>query len=506
MSMTHNIHIAAGNRTLVSIADFQIPEHRITLLLGESGIGKSLIAKSLYGILDGNELTIAIDGKAYEDYLESEVTNEVRNNGFFVFQEPSTHLHPLLTLQSQLNEGTLAAAPHQTEILRQLWKTAPDDVRSLLDVYPKPHRPSGGEKQRMLLAMAFKKIDQLLANGREVTHATFVFDEPTGSLDNHHRDLFLEMLMMRFRKRNFTTLLITHDYSMIGKIHERYRGMVAMISFKELTLHHESLHLREFAPEHYLAWLQKQSTVETPMTEVAVRLPLMTIESDIEVFGRRLIISRQRDAKTPSPLTMYRGTMVYLKAASGTGKTTLAKLVMGLLQADRLDIQLDGLRLTEASPRRLWKEKIWGRKMTMVFQHADESLNPESSVQQVFEGLPSMRGGGEAQIVQHLGELFDADDLVPDFLNKKVKHLSGGQKQRLNLLRGLALDTDILILDEPLNGLDFESTGKVIAFVQQKQASGKAILLISHNEEIFDKIVSPDNSYFLSVELKTRPT
>ncbi|MCB0291946.1 MAG: ATP-binding cassette domain-containing protein, partial [Calditrichaeota bacterium] len=87
--------------------------------------------------------------------------------------------------------------------------------------------------------------------------------------------------------------------------------------------------------------------------------------------------------------------------------------------------------------------------------------------------------------------------IEPAFLNQKVSLLSGGQKQRLNLLRTLALDTDLVLLDEPLNGLDFLSIQRVIAALKEKQQEGKAILMISHNEEIFEAVIPPENSYYL---------
>jgi ABC-type dipeptide/oligopeptide/nickel transport system ATPase subunit len=191
--------------------------------------------------------------------------------------------------------------------------------------------------------------------------------------------------------------------------------------------------------------------------------------------------------------------MVYLKAPSGIGKTTLVKVVMGLLRADKVNARVDGLAIDEKTQRTFWRHNIWGKRIALVFQHADEALNPESTVKQVFAGLPSMNDASEEDIKRVLAELFDVE-IDAAFLNKKVKNLSGGQKQRLNLLRGLSLNTDILILDEPLNGLDFESGGKVTAMLQRKQREGKGILVISHNEEIFDRLVDHGCVYYLSAE------
>lgn len=135
----------------------------------------------------------------------------------------------------------------------------------------------------------------------------------------------------------------------------------------------------------------------------------------------------------------------------------------------------------------------------MVFQHADEALNPRSTVAETFRGLPTRKRVTLKNIRQTLAELFE-DEITEDFLNKEVRVLSGGQKQRLNLLRSLFLDTDIVILDEPLNGLDFESTTRVVSMLREKQQASKSILLISHNEEIFETLIPHQYTYYLRAE------
>ena len=119
--LRYDIRIAAANRELVAIRDFRLEESSITVLFGESGIGKTLISMAVFGLLDPDEFDVRINGRSYDAYLQSPEVKESRRNGFFVFQEPSSHLNPLLTLRSQLNEGSLAKAPHEKEILDRLW-------------------------------------------------------------------------------------------------------------------------------------------------------------------------------------------------------------------------------------------------------------------------------------------------------------------------------------------------------------------------------------------------
>jgi energy-coupling factor transporter ATP-binding protein EcfA2 len=152
--------------------------------------------------------------------------------------------------------------------------------------------------------------------------------------------------------------------------------------------------------------------------------------------------------------------------------------------------------LTGETPRRFWQERVWGKRMTMVFQHADEALNMQSTMRETLLGLPLRTPLTSQGLVRLVGELFEGGE-AGGLLGKKICFLSGGQKQRLNLLRGLALDTDVLILDEPLNGLDFESATKVISMLRQKMDAGMGLLVISHNEEIFDALAGADQTYYL---------
>ena len=196
--LSFDILIRRGRRTLVDLREFRILPGTMTFLLGESGIGKTLSAKAIMGFLDSEDLSITVNGASYVSYLQSGVPGKLRQNGFFVFQEPSSHLHPLLTLERQLTEGSPGRAGDLDGVLQRLWlDDDPGRVKELLHVFPNPHRPSGGEKQRMLCALSLMKMD--LAAGSD-NGSLFVFDEPTGSLDNRHRDLVLDMIVERFRR------------------------------------------------------------------------------------------------------------------------------------------------------------------------------------------------------------------------------------------------------------------------------------------------------------------
>ncbi|MBL7994448.1 ATP-binding cassette domain-containing protein, partial [bacterium] len=222
MKMSYEIQVVGAERRLVDVQSFSLRQNTITFLFGESGIGKTMISKAIYGILDYDTLLVSINGQEYENYVNSPEVIRLQKHGFFVFQEPSSHLHPLLKVGHQIREGSLSLADNEKDIANHLWSREDrSDLESLLTVYPKPYRPSGGEKQRILLLMAFKKIQMFIKN-ESIDDAVFIFDEPTGSLDNGYRNRFLNYLFELFRHKPFTGLIITHDYSMISEVYQRH--------------------------------------------------------------------------------------------------------------------------------------------------------------------------------------------------------------------------------------------------------------------------------------------
>ncbi len=499
MNERHNtIRISTDARTIVSIDDFSFVPNDVTFLFGESGIGKSILSKAVYGLHDPDELTVEMNGRPYHHHLRSAWVREVQKNSFFVFQEPSSHLNSLMKITEQLTEGSLCRADNEEEILHHLWQTTRDDaIRRILDIYPKPYRPSGGEKQRVLLAMAFKKITIFQQVNEPERPTFFVFDEPTGSLDDNYRNVFLEFLFRKYAKQPFTVMFITHDYSIISVIYKKYTSILDRIHFKELTRQSDTrVSIHDFSADDYLRWLDHARPAPANR-RVDNETPVLQVAGEFAIFNRSHAIYRDPGHTQPCDFHIQAGEMSYLKAPSGVGKTTLAKIVMGLYAPQTFSMHLCGMRITERTGNGIWRKKIWGKKAGMVFQHADESLNLQATVKEVFGGLPTKRKITTDVLKLQLMELFEGE-ITESFLNKRVGLLSGGQKQRLNLLRTLILDTDLVILDEPLNGLDFASIRKVLSILEEKRRDGTALLVISHNEEIFDHIVDPGNVYYLA--------
>lgn len=256
----------------------------------------------------------------------------------------------------------------------------------------------------------------------------------------------------------------------------------------------QSVEVVDFSAQEYLTWLSDNPPKPAGAPAGA---PVIELAARFSVFGRHLCLFKDPGHTQPANLVIGKGEMAYVKAPSGVGKTTLAKVIMGLYPATELAMNLCGMKVNGHTPKKAWESKIWGRKATMVFQHADESLNLSATVRETFQGLPLAQRLTPETLKVALGELFEGT-VTEAFLAKKVAMLSGGQKQRLNLLRSIILGTGLLILDEPLNGLDFLSVKKVLSILEQRRSRGIAMLMISHNEEIFDHFVDSENVYYLA--------
>lgn len=173
---------------------------------------------------------------------------------------------------------------------------------------------------------------------------------------------------------------------------------------------------------------------------------------------------------------------------SGCGKSTTAKLVLGLLPATRGRIELDGAPVT-ATRDRAWR--AMRRRIQMVHQDPLAALDRRLPVgEQVIEPLAihSIEADAAARREKALA-LFEAVGLRPDLFQRYPHELSGGQRQRVVLARALVLGPELLVCDEPISALDVSVAAQVINLLQDLQARfGMAYLFISHDLKVVRQI------------------
>ncbi|GAB3126012.1 dipeptide ABC transporter ATP-binding protein [Streptomyces calidiresistens] len=178
---------------------------------------------------------------------------------------------------------------------------------------------------------------------------------------------------------------------------------------------------------------------------------------------------------------LFRGETLGIVGESGCGKSTVAKLLMNLEQPTSGEILYKGEDITKLSGRAL---KAVRRNIQMVFQDPYTSLNPRMTVGDIigepFEIHPEAAPKGDRRA--KVRELLDVVGLNPEYINRYPHQFSGGQRQRIGIARGLALNPEIIICDEPVSALDVSVQAQVINLMERLQDEfGLSYMMIAHD-------------------------
>jgi oligopeptide transport system ATP-binding protein len=165
---------------------------------------------------------------------------------------------------------------------------------------------------------------------------------------------------------------------------------------------------------------------------------------------------------------LYKGETLGIVGESGCGKSTVAKLLMSLEKATAGEILFKGEDITRLGPKAL---KAVRRNIQMVFQDPYTSLNPRMTVGDIigepFDIHPEVAPKGERR--KKVQDLLDVVGLNPEYINRYPHQFSGGQRQRIGIARGLALNPEIIICDEPVSALDVSVQAQVINLMEKLQ-------------------------------------
>lgn len=175
-----------------------------------------------------------------------------------------------------------------------------------------------------------------------------------------------------------------------------------------------------------------------------------------------------------------RGKTLAVVGESGSGKSTLGRCLVGLLKPSRGHLRLDGVDLLQLAPS---EYRRYRRKLQMVFQDPDESLNPRLTVGATLrEPLQRWHGLRGAALHARLLDLMEQVQLPPMLLEYHPHQLSGGQQQRVGIARALAAEPEVIVLDEPTSALDVSVQAQILnLLVDLQQRHQMTYLLISHD-------------------------
>ncbi len=195
------------------------------------------------------------------------------------------------------------------------------------------------------------------------------------------------------------------------------------------------------------------------------------------LFGASRTLTALQDVE----LSASAGRTLAIVGESGCGKSTLARVLSGLVTATAGSVELGGTEVgrtaIEARPAAL------RRKLQMVFQNPDSTLNPSHTVgYAVARALRRLRRLSAAEARREVGRLLEVVKLPPEFAGRKPHQLSGGQKQRVAIARALAGDPEVIVADEPVSALDVSVQAAIVNLLGEVQvARGAALVFISHD-------------------------
>ncbi len=430
-----SIRDTAGKR-LLHTPELALPRGETLAIVGPSGAGKSLFLKSLFGW--------SAPGQA--------ATFSPRRDACLMIQDPAQGLTPGMSL-----------AEHFREVARDKdWRREAEALTAALsldgpDLLARtPRSFSGGERQRLMLALALTPRPRILC-----------CDEPAASLDAANEAALWRLLQRVRESRRLTLIFVTHRLELAARHADRaavfHRGEIVFWGRRAAFFDQ---------PEHpyhralIAAHRRRESGVAAsePIAKPA-GAPRLSVSSFSLSFGTRRLFE-------DFGLALDAGEWVWLTGPSGSGKTSLAKFIAGLVPRASGEIRLDGRVLPATLGRRNPDQR---RAVQLLFQHGSTALNPAISANRQ---LRRAYGGDHARLRDDLAKL----GLAELDLDRRPDAFSLGEQQRLCLLRALAPQPRAIICDEPAAALDLALKERILDFLDAYRRRAGAAVLAATND------------------------
>jgi len=478
-----DLRVDFGAVQAVRGTSFDIPEHSTIALVGESGSGKSVTALSILGLLPDTASVQPGSQVLYQGCNLLQASRRelraLRGAGIsMIFQEPMSSLNPVFSAGFQIAEVLrehlgLSAKHSRARVLELLGEVGLAEPQAKLAAYP--FQLSGGEQQRVMIAMAIACEPKLL-----------IADEPTSALDVTVQKQILELIAGLQRRRRMSMLFITHDLSLVGELAEqvvvmrqgeiREQGSVAQVFGAPRDSYTRAL----LACRPPLTHRPRRLAVIGDVPEKSDERPRgLRGDEPIVLEARGLAKSFHKvNAVKGATFKIARGKTLGLVGESGSGKTTLGLLLARLHRDSGGTVLLHGQDALSLPPR------AFKRKIQIVFQNPYASLNPRFSVGQILMEPMAIHaiGSGRAERRALAAELLDKVGLPAAAMFKYPHEFSGGQRQRIAIARALALKPEVLICDEAVSALDVSIQAQLLNLLQDLQDEyAMSYLFISHD-------------------------
>ena len=538
--VTVTARIAGQDIDLLRRVSLDIKAGRVLGVVGESGAGKSMLGRLVARLLpDGFRVsrgTMLFEGADLLALPADEARDLLGRRIAFIPQEPGAALDPVRSIGWQWDQHLarlgVVRGQRQERALAALTEVGLRDPAGVLQRFP--HQLSGGECQRVLIALAFSSEPALV-----------VADEPTTALDVTTQATIVTLLRRMQAAHGTAVLFITHDLRLAREVCDDAivmyagdpveRGPAAALFAEPAHPYARALlaaNPRLTGPRLALRPLPDMMAgplafAATPGCRFAGRCPVADPACASSVPTWRSVGERHDVACSPAcalgvaggaatllpapparsaPILRVRGLgktfgggwwrkpftalepldleiapgeIVGVVGESGSGKSTLARLLVGLERPTVGSMALDGVDVTLATTANDVRRR---QAMQMVFQNPQSALNPRRTVMELVTQSMEVAGAGMAERQVRAAELLRSTGLSPELGNRFPFQLSGGQRQRVNIARALCAVPRILLADEIVSGLDVSVQAQLLnLLLRLREETGVAILLISHD-------------------------
>jgi peptide/nickel transport system ATP-binding protein len=484
---------------------FDVFENEIVGIVGESGSGKSVTSLSIMGLLpkklanlSGN---VIFEEKELLQITETEFRNIRGKDIAMIFQEPMSALNPSLKCGFQVAEILwlhlkMNVSEAKKETISLFEKVKLPRPAEIYNSYP--HQISGGQMQRVMIAMAIACKPKLL-----------IADEPTTALDVTVQKEILSLLKSIQQETKMAMLFISHDLSLVSEIADRvvvmYKGDIIENATTEeifknpkaaytkaLLASRPSLNVRlaklptiasiadkSFKPREVKpverAKRHKHIYTKKPILEI-VNLEKYYF-SNVGMFSKAEVVKAVDDIS----FTVFEGETLGLVGESGCGKSTLGRTILQLEKATSGSIKYRGKELTRLSKgeiRNLRKE------IQIIFQDPYSSLNPRLMIGQALMEPMEVHGLGKSakERKESVLSLLERVGLDESYFYRYPHELSGGQRQRVGIARTIVVEPKLVICDESVSALDISVQAQVLNLLNElKNDFGFTYIFISHD-------------------------
>lgn len=510
-----NVAFTSDKKVIPAVRDANLTVYagQTVAIVGESGSGKSTTAHAIIDLLPGTgKITsgqILFEGK---DLVQAKKDEMVALRGAsigLVPQDPMSNLNPLWKIGFQIKEVLQAhdickGKEADARVVELLQEAGLPDAAKRAKQYP--HEFSGGMRQRALIAIGLAARPKLL-----------IADEPTSALDVTVQKQILDHMSQLTDELGFAMLLITHDLGLAAERADHlvvmYKGQIVesgpALEILQDPRHPYTKRLVASAPSlasQRLSSVQARTEVRQKAVQTAegVAAGVATSSddfgqgSDIIVAAKNLTKVFKLPGERPwSPtdfvavddvsFDLKRGTTTAIVGESGSGKSTVARMVLRLLDPTSGHVEFDGVDINSLKRKDLLHFR---RQMQPIFQNPYASLDPTYSIyRSIVEPLATHDIGNDKEREAKVRDLLDKVSLPSSVMRRFPNELSGGQRQRVAIARALALDPEVVICDEAVSALDVLVQAQILELLNDLQAElGLSYLFITHDLAVVRQI------------------